>query len=714
MAFAFSNIAGQMAPEGEDPQQQQSQVFAKGNAGNDQPQAPQAMQPYSAQNAWQNQRMGDKRAFAAAAGKTSTPSAIGGVSQQLIANQQNLQNEADKYVTQGMATQKYGVGNNAIKNAIGGNQVAFGRVNNLVSREKIDPVSEFATPDVGAKDMPYLENDAGLRELSRRDQGAGYTPGMSSFDVRALHMTPGFDRDISAIRGRGRDLQSEADLTGERVQNQVTDYGEKSLAEAQKKVRDALAGKQSSLEAQALQKASDYNTLKNQTDIKAIRGTAKKEAKKKAIGALGGLIPGVEKFAPKGIDASKYVKMGPDLNGDAFISQKEADQFNNIMKLLGTGGKAWSASGKAVDPSKNYTIDQAALDNEVRSKMLGGYDIFKGNTKKEIDAIKKKYGDTAVKRMQDEAKLIASKKDPNFMKNQAQQAFKGSKFYNELSPYYSPEALDASKYGAKAIPGQYDWKDLLNEADAKRLNEMSGSIGEVGGYGTGKYAGGFQDPNVFDKDRYLQDLERTIRGGMEVRGGYSNANRGGGEFPAIENAYNPTPQPKPAGQIARVAKNAVAQGKEQAKKFANPVDKFDALEQAKKIGKNPAKYVADKKAIVNKAADKAGGEIAKAGKRAAPAIKNAVVALARNAAEHKQMDPRGGGIKRLLEMPAKKVEAEVKKLPAKVKNELSNLDFGDLNLGDMNIGKDFGRNFGGGGAVGKGVHEAWKRIKKYL
>lgn len=455
--------------------------------------------------------MSDKAAFEANKGKTAQPKALEDIQTQLTANNQRLQDEANKYVSTGKTKQSYAVDNASIDAAVkpSNDKTSFNNVLSLLNTNTIKPVDEFSTPDVNVSDVGLLANDEGLKRVVARGQDPNYNEGMAAFDVRALHKTPGFNENVAALNNQQEALRNAANEKAGTLKKEVEDYGVSQLAGAQKSAKDYLGNRSSMLQSGNEDEARSYNAALSGMDL---RGASEGDVKKAIDTAHANMLQQnryADRFIdPNSVDAMNYLKKGSNLDASNFVSSDEAAQYNNIMALLGTGGESWSESIPHPDASKNYAFDASQYEDELRNKALSGYGQYESKTLSDIAAMK----DAAQRKADEEDALylasVGEQGSPDWLRNQAQQAYQGSDFYKDLNPSYDPSMIDPTQYSMAAPSQDLGWQNVLSEVDAAKMNELARTIGGQDNYQGTNYQR--SSPYGFDKSRYLNDLKQKL------------------------------------------------------------------------------------------------------------------------------------------------------------------------------------------------------------
>ena len=452
----------------------------------------------------QDTRAGDKAAQQANIGKTAQPSAIQGVEGQLAANEKKLQDEANAYTTKQEANQQYAVGNDVMDNAVNKGNVdpAWSTVSGLIRRPTINTFDDFVAPDVNVADVGLFKTNAGLKNLVSRGQDPNYSGGMAAFDVRSLQGTPGFQDTVHGILARSDVLLKDADSRGEILKTGVAEYGQKNLAEAQAAAKAYLGDRSTGLMSANEAEAKAYNDMLAGMDFSGAARDAKAKALVSARANMTQMNPyAFNFFNPDAVNESEYLRKGANLGASDFVSNDEANQYNNILQLLGNGGQSWSQSLAHPDAANNYTVDNSGLQKALSDNALLGFGQYRDKTIGEMQAIKDAAGRTADAEDARYLSVVNSQTTPWRMA-QAQAAAKEAGLAFDSSMDLSPYA------GSTASPMDLGWSNVLSQTDADKLNQLNATIGGNEMYNAGGYKA--NDPYQFDKAGYLGALTKSV------------------------------------------------------------------------------------------------------------------------------------------------------------------------------------------------------------
>lgn len=470
-----------------------------------------------------------RAALHAAMGKTKTPKALGDVSSQIGAQDQALQQEADSYTSGQKAKQTYGVGNDDIEKAIGGDADASGKVKGLFAQQTVKPAEAFnPVTDVEVGDTQKLRSDTGLKELIGRGLGPNYNKGESEFDLRALRQTPDFDKTLREIEQSQEALRQKKLALAPASQKAVEDYGKTQLTAAQNAAKGYLTGQGDTIEKtnadQAAQATAKLDVIKRQgrnatkADVKAVLD--------ELTAANGPLDPRVIKYVTQAAGVGLYGDNGVNLDqakiapeqfqhfrenpytAADFYDTSEANRFNSIMGLLGRGDNR--AAGTGEDPNA-YSFDRGAYENAVKTGALGlrgKQDVLNQGDISSILASAQQRADAA-----DQGWLGAdSEKEAIRMADEARGA--GSTFFDPslLEAYNmhsagNPIPIDPTAYYQRDTR-DLGARDVLDDQEVQRLNALAEDTGLQDRYTKGGAA--LTSQASFDKQAYLNALRTKL------------------------------------------------------------------------------------------------------------------------------------------------------------------------------------------------------------
>lgn len=363
----------------------------------------------------------DKAAIKANAGKAGQPQAISNVQSQLQARDQQLQNEANKYVQQGRAAQDYSFGKENTEKAIKGDQEQRQNLIGLLGRKNTNQVEEFKPSDVNVADANLINTEAGLRNLVARGQGPQYTQGMAAFDAQALRRSPDFANLMKMIQGQQEDLRKKAQDYAGSKRKEVEDFGAQQLAKAQDEAKGYLGSEAAAIDAANQQEADAANKRLAELRTKGL-GRANYQALDDARMLLGRDLRQVDpklanEIASAKVDPARFASIRDDYAGSDFVSAPEAERFNAIMGLLGQG----AVRGESGPLAPVYQYNQKALQNALLDQAKGSLSKKNEKAKAKAEAKAKKAAEAEAARVAQEAEAARAMEEVA-RKNEADKA----------------------------------------------------------------------------------------------------------------------------------------------------------------------------------------------------------------------------------------------------------------------------------------------------
>lgn len=365
MAYAFDQTMGILGLT--DPEQQQSNTTLSSDEGavgssaqsNVSPQAPK--QPVNQPTA------GGKNAIMQRnVSKAKAPADLGKMQSNIQTAREGIKNEANSYIQ--AADDAYEMDDKTIRSNIQsfakGQQPSdkqqwlqyFQSAPNLV--KDID-----LKTDTNVKDLDLLRNDAGIRELFRRQQDPEGTLGEAALDTALLRKNADFGIARDATVQDYDNLQNERKTIERESRQKAQDLANVGA--------DAYKGRVRSV---ALDMADDYDALAAQREAAFdAELAAAEEARRAGIG--GQASAAIEAMKASGAytdpsqfwdisdflnandDASQYYtagKTGADTNASQFYTGDEASEWNNIMSLIGQSGETRAGGDLAGTSAANY------------------------------------------------------------------------------------------------------------------------------------------------------------------------------------------------------------------------------------------------------------------------------------------------------------------------------------------------------------------------
>lgn len=505
MAYVFNRVQAALAPDDQQAQQQQTNIFdpnasqvgisqsgeqpaggpAKSSTEGQLDGAPSGGGGTSADSQPQQQEAApDKRL---ARNKTAQPRVVEQAGQQLSAAEKGLQDEANSYV-QGYQTKDYSIGEGDIEKAIGGDADAQTKVSGRLSEaaKAVDPFDPKTDTDI--EDIGALSTDAGLDSLLRRESGPQYSAGEAAFDRMLLGRNADFNIIRSQLGARQQKLSKlRDDWTGaEGKAKEAQAANDAQLKAGQDQVRGYLT-----TQSDTLKKQQEDDAVAENEARKALRlagGSKMTEAMKtRVLTQLKRLYKdsgpnGIGKYLESsGVDPAAYYAAANDVTWDMGVDQGEATRWNSIMNLLGKGsadgGEVWSA-GRGFGDREGF--DREGYRGAVESAAAAANQKADAKAQAAIDKI-----------------IAAAKQRASFNPNGLFQASELTKIRGELERmgYTQQQMADAQR---ALNPEDYyndapNWENFLTNEDIRALQpyfrEMDAANPYKGKPGAGWAAG---------------------------------------------------------------------------------------------------------------------------------------------------------------------------------------------------------------------------------
>ncbi len=232
----------------------------------------------------------------------------------------------------------------------------------------------------------------------KRGQDPRFTAGMAAFDLGALQKTPNFQNIVSGLQGKASALGAQAQGLKDSQTQALQDYSAKALSEAQGGVRGSLDQSAAYLRGDEEKKAAGIN---KQLDIIRKNGSPQDVSN-----FLKSLNPAVEKrllqtnpdavqyLSKAKIDPTAYMNVRGNVGAKDVVTEQQAQQFNNIMSLLGKGESQTAAQ----DLGPLVSFDNTKAGNELIKQATGKDKESKDliASRKAADVKKQKEADAAI------------------------------------------------------------------------------------------------------------------------------------------------------------------------------------------------------------------------------------------------------------------------------------------------------------------------------
>lgn len=313
-------------------------------------------------------------------GKSQAPADLGKMQGTVTTARQNLQNEANAYVESAddPDEQRMGEVGQTVKQFADTGQKADWL-------NQLDAKRYVAGPDLKTntevEDINFLQNDAGIRELFRRQQDPEGTIGEAALDTALLRQNQDFGKTRDLLMKDFGALQSERMKMPDELKPKAQEKADAAQAALRAKVMQEAEGMAAGYEDLAKQRELDFD--KELAALEAAR-YAKMQDEAQAyidqMAASGNYDPFVSKalsqslgagalFNPDAIDVSQFYSAGIDPNATdykQFYGEPEAQGFERIMGLLGKGGETRMAgpyAGKSAQDALGGGLDFNALSD---------------------------------------------------------------------------------------------------------------------------------------------------------------------------------------------------------------------------------------------------------------------------------------------------------------------------------------------------------------
>jgi hypothetical protein len=291
----------------------------------------------------QPQQSAAKAVRAAQTSRENFPGIFGTLQSGISKASQDLQNEANSYVTKQTEQYKAPTLSQADYDAaIAGDETARTNVGKVLAGA---PTIDYQAPawqtETAFSDVGLLDSDPGLRSLLSRQAGPGYTQGMASLDAAALRKNPEYGNMLRDIKGSQQALWQQSQDLAASVPKDIKTAVEGSWGGAQTSAKDYLTKAQQAILDQNAKEAAAQNAALEAAKEKIGGPKALKKQKQEAFKQWQESV----KNQPAGwtsnlsIDPNAGLTWHPTYTADDFWSEGDLSGFRNIMDLLGQGGQ---------------------------------------------------------------------------------------------------------------------------------------------------------------------------------------------------------------------------------------------------------------------------------------------------------------------------------------------------------------------------------------
>lgn len=487
-------------------------------------------------------------AFKANQGKVQNPAAIQRMQSQIGTANTALAQQASDYAAKQAASHNYALDQGIAQKAIE-DQAATeerGKVGGLLGKGMADQVENFNPTNVNV-DTDLLNTNAGVKQLVSQGRRPTYGSNMAAFDAMLLQADPNFQRQVGTVKAQNAALRKNVSETDAASEAAAQTAAEQNLKTSQEDIQKYLLGYQGNITAEQKAAAEAANaSLPGQ--IEAIRAQTQAalidEQRKKAQAALDAQFqPGraSSQLAAIQADPSQYIDWlkGYDPTGSQFVTQTQAQRFNNIAGLLGQGGQTQVAAG---DLPELYSARGGELYDKLVNEAGQARQTQDAKNQAEINAIM-----TAAQRAAeaDNARRLSLTSSYGTDATKAAQALLGSKASSLVgNPFtqagYTPEMQQAvmnsfSTDYLKKNPvagfgttgnARLSGTELLTQAQADQLNALAKDTGLASTYQGGQYAAG--GPQSFVNQESIQNALlsyiKNIKDSQSAQARYDAAN----------------------------------------------------------------------------------------------------------------------------------------------------------------------------------------------
>lgn len=304
--------------------------------------------------------------------KTSFPRGLQSLGEQIGEHEQNLTRAANEY-RQKYKQQDFGLDPDTIQGAVSGKDEDLQRVSGLLSGQSSGVIPDrFEVPNVGVDAVSDIQTQGGLEQYLRRQAGPQYTAGESDFDAAALARDPIFQAGRAELGRRQDELNRRSTELGSLLPQEASGDLSTNYGNAQQAAREALTGRQGEITSDINRALSDRQTGLD----KAIQDYVNQ----KALAARGEDYKYNDLLNQLGIDPIDYasnVRSTPISRSEATTAE-QAQQYNTIADLLGTGGQAASSTeGSIPEPLAEFNQDAylAALQQAYNNMLPGSGNV---------------------------------------------------------------------------------------------------------------------------------------------------------------------------------------------------------------------------------------------------------------------------------------------------------------------------------------------------
>lgn len=464
------------------------------------------------------------QAYASAAKSIKMPSqALSQAEGSLATGSQQLQEQANAYNQKAQETAKgYQLDQDTLSKAASGDQAAYQKTSERLQGGGQRPETYEAFG--GLSTLPAIQNLRDPSSLYRAESGPNYSAGQARFDASMLRRNPEFVAKQQELLAKGKALEGESSKRAteetEKARALLKGEQEKSTAD----IRAQLGGMGENLVSAAKAKEAAEDARRAGLDPKALAAENQQKIKDQIKEDLKYADPRSEqaralKFLEDDYsgDLSQYVNIDKDTDWREYLGAPEAEQYNRLQGLLGSGGQMLAAAGPG---GAGGDFDKDAFNRDAYRTIL---DQMQGKRQQqdrldqdEIDKImgvaKERAGGAAKKSAQES--LLKNVQGRITEGGRDQAAEQVGKLFSD--PKYAQQ-LDQILGGA----GPRSWEDVLSGEEAGRLSELSQDMGALNQYQAGAYNPQYDNEAL--TNLYRQIYGAPGGGGAGGGGAFANA-----------------------------------------------------------------------------------------------------------------------------------------------------------------------------------------------
>lgn len=310
-------------------------------------------------------------------GKQKAPKAVGEAESGIKQASADLQKEAEDYL--GAESAYKAPEQTQIKSAVKGDETAFSNIASLLNQAP-DQVEAFKPEtDVDIERANELSTPFGLRTAIAKESGPKYTAGMGALDTALLGQDTGFTQRLEGVSRGQKELYEQADKATDEATKQRQENEAANLESVKNNLRNTLTTMSGAINQEAGTMAEKQNKFADfmrgntqglsEAEIAEFTEMSKEllrgqqdTAIEQAIAELGPEYEDAIRKAANSLDMNKFIT-GGNFGAENFYSQQQADEYNQIMDLLGLANTIEAGKGGEVgfnfDPYLRNIISSA-------------------------------------------------------------------------------------------------------------------------------------------------------------------------------------------------------------------------------------------------------------------------------------------------------------------------------------------------------------------